>query len=48
MEYIFDETESILEVCFGSMDNEKCTEKIQRYLLENCYDLMIENISSQE
>ena len=47
-EFLFDETESIVESVFGSLDNEECSNQIQKYLLENCYDLIIEHSLSQE
>jgi hypothetical protein len=47
-EFLFDETENIVENVFGSLDNEECCNQIQNYLLENCYDLIIEHSLSQE
>ena len=47
-EYFWDETEFILESIFGSLENEECSMQIQNYLLENCYELMIEHSLSQE
>lgn len=45
-EYLFEE--NILESVFESLDNEECANQIQNYLLENCYDLIIEHSLSVE
>lgn len=45
-EYLFEE--SILESVFESLDHEECANQIQNYLLEKCYELMIEHSLSVE
>lgn len=47
-EYLCDETETVLENIFGSLDDEECLNKIQDYLLENCFNLIYEHSLSRE
>ena len=47
-EFLSKEIENIIESVYESMENEECLNKIQNYLLENCYDLIIEHSISQE
>jgi hypothetical protein len=47
-EFLLDEIENIVETAFGSLENEECLNQIQNYLLENCYDLIIQHSVSHE
>lgn len=47
-EFLFDEAENIIEAVFGSLDHEECSNHVHNYLLENCYNLIIDHSLSQE